>query len=108
MGAAIITHCDATPIFEPSEGVLIFVTFFVEAPCRSHAGSCGSFSAECTARHLFDQSLAEPIAVIAPIAGQRSGLRQGVEHEPCAFMIAYLPFAQQQDQRLAVAIGDRV
>ena len=35
-------------------------------------------------------------------------MRQGIEHEPCPFMIAHLPFAEQQDQGLAVLIGDGV
>jgi hypothetical protein len=57
---------------------------------------------------LFDQGFAKPVTVIASIARQRLGLWQGIEHQPCALMIAHLPFAQQQDQGLAVAISDRV
>ena len=57
---------------------------------------------------LFDQGFAKPVAVIASIGDQRLGVRQGIEHQRRALMIAHLAFAQQQDQGLAVAIADRV
>lgn len=108
MGAAIITGCDPPPIFQPSEGVFYFVTLFVELLVVGMLDLAVPFRRDARLDAFFDQGFAKPVAVIAPIAGQRPGLRQGIEHEPCALMIAHLPFAQQQDQRLTVTIGDRV
>jgi hypothetical protein len=50
---------------------------------------------------LCGQGLAKPVAIVAPIAGQEFGIRQGIEHEPCPFVMAQPPFADEQDQRRA-------
>ena len=108
MGAAIIAGCDAAPVFEPTEGVFYFVTLFVEGLIIGMLDFAVPFRRDAGFDPLFDQGFAKPVAVIAAIARQRPGQRQGIEHQPCPLMVAHLAFAQQQDQGLAVAIGDRV
>jgi hypothetical protein len=50
----------------------------------------------------------EPIAVVAAIGKKRFGRRQGVEDQSRALVIAHLALAEQQDERLAVAVADGV
>ncbi len=103
--AAVITRCDSSPIFEPSEAVFDLVTLFVERLIVITLDFAVPFRRDAGLDAFFDEGLAEPVAVITTIAGQRLGLlRQGVDHEPCPFMIAHLPFGQKQDQRVTVAI----
>jgi hypothetical protein len=52
--------------------------------------------------------LAEPGAVVAAVGDQGGGGRQGVENEAGAFVVAHLPFREQQDEGSALAITDRV
>ncbi len=85
-----------------------FVALFVEGLVVVMLDLAIPFRRDARLDPPFDQGFAEPVAVIAAVAGQRPGWRQGIEHEPCALMIAHLAFAQQQNQGLAVAIGDRV
>jgi len=93
MSAAVIARCDAPPVFEPSKGIFYFVTLFIERFVVSMLKLAVLFRWNAWIDPFFDQGVAKPIAVIASIAGQRFGLRKGVDHEPCPFMIAHLPFA---------------
>ena len=95
MGASIVTRCDAPPVFEPTEGVFDFVTLFVEGVVVGMLDLAVPLGRDAWLDPLFDQGFAKPVTVIAAIAGQRPGMWQGIEHEPCTFMIAHLPFAQQ-------------
>jgi hypothetical protein len=54
------------------------------------------------------QGSPEPIAVIAAIGKKRFGGRQDIKDQPCALVIAHLPFAEQQDEGLALAVADSV
>lgn len=104
MGAAIVARCDAPPIFEPSKGVFYSVTLFIERLVVGMLDFAVLFRWNARIDPFFDRGFAKPIAVIASIAGQRFGFRQGVEHKPCPFTIAHLPFAQQQDQWLTLTV----
>ena len=106
MCAAIVARRDPPPVFEPSEHVFYSVTFFIERLVEIMLDFAVASGRNARLDALLDQCLAEPVAIIAPVTGERFGFGQSVEHEPCPFMIAHLAFAEQQDQRLAIAIGD--
>ena len=74
MGAAIITHCDAAPVFEPPEGVFDFVALFVERLVVVMLDLAVPFRLDPP----LDQGFAEPVGVIAAIAGQRAGQRKAL------------------------------
>ncbi len=74
---------------------------------RGHAGSrfCGWFLTGCTGDAALDQGVAEPVGIVAPVAEQDVGPGECADHQGGAFVIAHLTFAQQQDQRPALAIA---
>ena len=82
------------------------MTLFVERVVVAVLDLAVLFRRDAGLDPFFEQGFAEPVAVIASIAGQGFGFWQDRKHEPCPFVIAHLPFAQEQDQRLACAIGD--
>lgn len=45
---------------------------------------------------------------MTPISDQGFGFWEGLDHQRCAFVGAHLTFAQQHDNRSALAISDRV
>ena len=108
MGATIVAGCDAPPILEPCKHDLDFVALLIKflvigqrdfpAFGRGNAGLAASFG----------ESMPEPIAVIAAVGKKRFGGRQGIKDQPRPFVIAHLPFAEQKNEGLALAIADRV
>ena len=50
----------------------------------------------------------EPVGIIASVAEQGPGPGQGVDHERGTFIVAHLAFAQEHDQRPALAVADRM
>lgn len=54
------------------------------------------------------QGFAEPIAVAAFVGDQHVGLGKGGQHGRRTFAVADLPFGEQQDQRFAVAVANRM
>ena len=57
---------------------------------------------------LVRQRLAIPIAIIAAVSDQRVSTGQRRQHDLCTAMVADLALGQQQYQRLALSIADRV
>lgn len=54
------------------------------------------------------QRLAEPVTVVALVADQIPGFGQGVKHQRGALVVTHLAFAEQQDERPAPAVADRM
>src|SRR5665647_2559512 len=54
------------------------------------------------------ESLTEPVGIIAFVAEEFLGLRQGRQYQRRAFVVAHLAFAEQHDQRSSVAIAHGV
>ena len=52
--------------------------------------------------------MAEPVGIVAPVGEQSLGLGEGIDHQRSALVVAHLAFAEQHDQRAALAITDRV
>ena len=69
MGAPIIARCDPAPIFEPSEAVFDLVTLFVKRLIVMMLDFAVLFRRDARLDSLFDQGLAEPVAIITAIAG---------------------------------------
>jgi hypothetical protein len=89
--AAVVAHGDSAPVFDFSEVAFYLVTFFVERPVLFVPDLAVLLRRDAGGNALCSQRLAEPVAVVAPIPGQGLGIRQGVEHELCALVIAHLP-----------------
>jgi len=69
VGAPVITRCDPPPIFEPSEAVFYLVTLFVERLIVVMLDFTVLFRRDAGIDSFFDEGLAEPVAVITPVAG---------------------------------------
>jgi hypothetical protein len=54
------------------------------------------------------QRVTKPVAVVAAVGDQPLGLWQGIEHEPCALVIAHLAFGKHHHQWLASVVADEV
>ena len=54
------------------------------------------------------QRVTKPVAVVAAVGDQHLGLWQGIEHEPCALVIAHLAFGKHHHQWLASVVADEV
>lgn len=52
--------------------------------------------------------MAEPVGIVAPIRQQCLGSGEGIDHQRGALVVAHLPFAEQHDQRAALAVADGV
>lgn len=52
--------------------------------------------------------MAEPVGIVAPVGEQRLGLGERIDHQRRPFVVAHLPFAEQHDQRAALAVTDGV
>jgi hypothetical protein len=50
----------------------------------------------------------EPIAIVTAVGKKRFGGWQGIKDQPRTLVIAHLPFAEQQDGGLALAVADSV
>ena len=50
----------------------------------------------------------EPIAIITTVGKEYLGWRQDLKDQPRTLVIAHLPFAEQQDEGLALAVADSV
>jgi len=95
VGASIIACGDTSPIFEPCEHDLDFVTLLIErlvigqrdfsAFGRGNAGFAASFC----------DSLPEPIAIITTVGKEYFGWRQDLKDQPRTLVIAHLPFAEE-------------
>ena len=52
--------------------------------------------------------MAQPVGIVAPVAQQRLGLGEGVDHKGRALVVAHLALAEQQDQRTGLSVADGV
>jgi len=50
--------------------------------------------------------MAEPVGIVAPVSQQSLGFGEGVDHQRSALVVAHLTFAEQHDQRTALAVTD--
>jgi hypothetical protein len=54
------------------------------------------------------EGISSSLARLAAVGDQRLGLWQGIEHEPCALVIAHLAFGKHHHQWLASVVADEV
>ena len=106
MGATVVTSGDAAPVLKLGEHVLDLVTL----PVENFIVSDGFLAAPSWRNAGLDtpvnKRLAEPVAVVAPVGDERFGLRQGIEDQPRALVIAHLAFGEEHDERLSHAVAD--
>jgi hypothetical protein len=108
MRASVVAGRDAPPVLEPCEHILDFVALLIERLVigqRDFPAFGGGYARLAAS---FGESIPEPIAIITTVGKKRFGGRQGIKDQPRPLVIAHLPFAEQQDEGLAVAIADSV
>ena len=103
MGAAVVAGVDASPVLEPAEHVLDSVALAIErgivwdrhlAVCL--CGDAGGDFALC-------QGDPKLVGILALVAEQDLGIGEGVYHQRGTFIVAHLTFAEQHDERPALA-----
>lgn len=108
MGASVVSGSDASPVLEPAEHVLDLVASAVEdGVMRDRHVAVGS-GRDAGGDAAIGQGLAEPVGIVAFVAKQGRGIREGINHQRSAFIVTHLPFAEQHDQRSATTITHSV
>jgi len=106
--ASVIAGVDAPPVLQSGEHGLDPVALAVERLVVLDLDLAIGLRRDAGRDPSFDQGLAEPVGVVAFVAEQRLGLREGVDHQGRTLVIAHLALAEQHDQRAAAAIADGV
>jgi len=108
MRATVVAGVDAAPVFEPAEHafdeVAAFVLVGIEGDGLRSVGPAGNAGFDAPV----GQELPEPIAVISLVGDANIGIGKGGQYGRGATIIADLSLGEQQDERLAVAIANRV
>ena len=108
MRASVVAHGDTSPVLQPTEHVLDFVTLFVER-FIVFVLNFAIFSGRDAGRHApFDQGISEPVCIIAAIRKKLFCSRQMSKKRRSALIIADGSRRQVQQNGLARAAGDRV
>ena len=108
MGASVIACRDAAPILELAKHSLDQVSLAVSPMviCDMRISRAATRDSWLDIAAL--QRRAEPIGIIAAIRNQDVCVRKRRQHGRCPLVVAHLAFCEQQYQRLAVTITDRV
>jgi hypothetical protein len=85
---------DVPPVFEPAEAIFNLVTLFVESLIAIVPDFPGLFRRNAGLDTPSDQIFPEPIAAVAPAAGQGLGGRQRIQDKPDSFVILICPGAE--------------
>ena len=106
MSAAAIAGGDPTPVPELGEHILDLVTPPIQCLVigKRHLAALGRRNAGCDV--LLDKSFPEPVAVVTSVGNQGGARRQRSQDEPSDFMVAHLPFRQQQDDGATRRVAD--
>jgi hypothetical protein len=106
VGTAIVAGREASPIFEPCEHILDFVALLIECLVIGQQDFPAFAGGNAWLAASFGESIPEPISTT--VGKKRFGRWQGIKDQACAFVVAHLSLAEQQDEGLAVAVADRV
>ena len=108
MGAPVITHGYASPVFEASEHAFNAVSLAIEFLVIGYWLQAVVSSRNTGLDTHGPQSVAEGIAVVPSVPDQNPGGRKGLQHDGGSLVVTGLAFGQQQDQGLAIPIANRV
>ena len=108
MCTSVISGCDPSPVFEFTEHVLDFVALLVERFVVFDLYFPIFLWRDTRLDTLVFQGIPEPIGIVAAIRQKVFGRWQGIDNQPSTFVIAHLPFRQQQDDGTAQAIANSV
>ena len=108
MGAAVIAHGDVSPVFEASEHPFDAVSLAIEPLVVGYWPQAVVSSWNTGLDPHGPQPVAEGIAVVPSVTDQKPGWRESPQHDGGALVVTGLAFGQQQDQRLAIPIANRV
>ena len=83
---------DTAPVFKPAKQFLFLVALSVKRPVVGDRHLAIDLRQYAGREALSGQGASKPVGVIAAIAEHRRGLRQGVEHQRRALVVAHLAF----------------
>ncbi len=108
MGATVVAGVDAPPVLEFAEHVFDPVALAVEGGVVRDRHLAVGLRRDAGSDATLGQGMAEPVGIVAPIGEQCLGLGERIDHQRGALVVAHLPFAEQHDQRAALAVTDGV
>ena len=108
MRAPVVSGRDASPVLEPAEHALDEVAAFVEVLVVGDGLLSVLAPGDAGLDLLLREGLAEPVAVIAPVGDKPVGLWQGGQYGRGTAIVTDLTLGQQQYQRFAVPVANRV
>lgn len=108
VGAAVVACVDAPPVFKFAEHVLDLVTLAIEGRVVRDGHLSVGLRRDAGGDATLGQGVTEPVGIVAPISQQRLGFGERIDHQRGALVVAHLPFAEQHDQRAALAVADGV
>ena len=83
---------DTAPVFKPAKHFLYLVAVSVKRPVAGDRHLAIDLRQYAGREALCGQDASKPVGVIATIAEHRRRLRQGVEHQRRALVVAHLAF----------------
>jgi hypothetical protein len=104
VGASVVSGGDASPVLDATEDILDFVALPVEQLVIVVLDLAVRLWRDTRRDALGDQSIPEPVAVIAFITQQHLGAWQAGKQQNSTGMIAHLTFGKEQDDRSPRAI----
>ena len=90
---------------EEGEHILNLVALRVEVCVALNLDRMADAGRDARGNTIFDQIVAEPIAVIAPICQKGPGLRDGGQQHPCPDIVRGLARREKYADRRALRIG---
>src|SRR5215210_5258455 len=97
---------DAAPILEASEHDLDLVTPAVERGVMRDRHLTVRLRGDAGGHLPGGKRLAQPVGIIASVGDEEVGLRDRLEHQSGALVVAHLPLAQQHDAWPALVVAD--
>jgi hypothetical protein len=105
VGAAIIAGVAASPVFDFGEQVFDQMALFVERFIIVILHLAVGFWRDAAGDTARCQCTAEPVAVIAFVAQQFLGIRQSIEQQNSALVVAHLAFGEHHHDGAAFTVA---
>jgi len=105
VGASLIAHGDSAPVFEPAKHNFNFMPLFVEKFIIKNNFFPVLFGRDAGRDASIKQGLTKPGGIIATICQKLFGLWQRIQEYGSAFIVACLPFSEEQGKGLAATIA---
>lgn len=106
MGAPVVAHGDAAPVFETTEGVLNAVALPIERLVVRYRDLAASGGRDAGLDAALKEIDAEAGAVVATVAKQFARLRQGRQESRSTLVVVGLACGQEQPDQPALSVAD--